>query len=299
MANQAENWYREHLDTRVRHIYQAQGNYLDGTMAGGDLEAGEYKFPVFGRLEAYKLTGSIQLVNASRGDMSTVDVKPDDFEASAWIYTPDIYKQGPNQREATAQALSRAIGRTADHIKLGALRAFKASAPDRVQTIGDGSTIIDLPDLSEAIGTLIGGSVSDEIFCPLPAMWNEQLKYYKEWGSSEWVGPADMPLSKRNNVQKRTYNGVNYFTLPNEYFGIVPGQPAPTAIKTFMWAKDAMGAETPMKDGIPSFTQHHDREGNPWLGKVGMAGCAVGIMPEGVKELHFRWIDKPTRPAAN
>ncbi|MDZ7822578.1 MAG: hypothetical protein U5K75_00065 [Ahrensia sp.] len=49
---QAENWFRELIKEKITIKAQAMGGYLDGTMMGGDEQAGIYKFPIIGRLDA-------------------------------------------------------------------------------------------------------------------------------------------------------------------------------------------------------------------------------------------------------
>ena len=46
-----------------------------------------------------------------------------------------------------------------------------------------------------------------------------------------------------------------------------------------------------------SITTHPDYEGSPMLGKVGLSGAALGILPEGVVRLRYLAINSATRPA--
>jgi len=294
MSLQAENWFREQIKDKVSLQYQAGGGYLDGTMMSGDTQAGVIKFPVAGRVEAYKLTGAIQLVQGSNPDLSTISVTPDDFEASAWYRTQDIYKSGPSERDAIARLITKAIRRQRDRIKWQALGSFYALGG--IDTIGDGSAAIDILDTergaAEIFATGAGEDDDDAIFCPMPWMWWKQMLFYKEFADARYAGPDNIPFSKRTKDSMKTVQGVHYFPMPDEYFEGPDG----TSLYSYMWARSAMGAETPWNQEAPSFTQHTDREGSPWLIKAGMGGCAVGIQKKGVKRLHFKKITAPERP---
>ncbi|WP_295805930.1 phage capsid protein [uncultured Nitratireductor sp.] len=294
MSLQAENWFREQIKDKVTIQYQAGGGYLDGTMMSGDTQAGLIKFPTAGRVEAYKLTGAIQLVQGSNPDLSMIEVKPDDFESSAWYRTQDIYKSGPSERDAIARLITKSIRRKRDNIKLDALTAFHGLGG--IDTIGDGTTVIDLLDTegaaAEIFGTGAGEDEDDALFCPLPWMWWKQMLFYKEFADARYAGPENIPFSKRTKQQMKTVQSVNYFPMPDEYFTGPDG----TSLYSWIWARNAMGAETPWNKEAPGFTQHPEYEGSPWLIKAGMGGCAVGIQKEGVKRLHFKLLDRPERP---
>ncbi|MDH7785077.1 hypothetical protein QBD01_001077 [Ochrobactrum sp. 19YEA23] len=288
---QAPNWFREVIKDKITIMYQAKGGYLDGTMMSGDTQANTVKFPIAGRLEAKEITGSIQFVEGGNADLKTVQVTMKDFEASAWILSKDKYKMGPSEQDAVARQLTMAIKRQADKIKLGALDVFTPGTPD----IGTGAEVIDITYLEQARSEIAaqGEIEEDEYFCPLPEMWMSQLLMYKEFSKASYVGPENAPFSKVMRQRARTVRDVHYFTMPDEYFKGADGN----SLDAFMWAKSAMGAETPWNKEQPSFTVHYDREGDPLLGKVGMGGAAIGIQRKGVKRLRFKKITTPERPA--
>lgn len=284
---EAEAWFRELIKDQITIQYQAVGGYLDGTMMGGDAEAGTYKFPIIGRLSAVKLTGAIQPVQAGNADMDTVSVAPEDFEASTWIRTQDIYKMGPNARGALAQLLTMAIRRKSDEIKLTALDTFTAATA--TQDIGGSTTLID-PLLLEQGRAEIAATGADDmrlgsVFCPLMEKWMSQLCQYEEWNDADFKGGDDLPWSKSMRERAKTIRGVHYFTMPDEMFST---DDAGTSYITHMYARSALGAETPWNQQAPEFTKHPQNEGSPWLGKVGLGGCAIGIQRTGVKKLRFK-----------
>ncbi|YBV97532.1 phage capsid protein [Phyllobacteriaceae bacterium JZ32] len=289
---QAPAWFREVIKDKITIQYQAKGGYLDGTMLSGDVQANTVKFPIIGRLEAKEITGSIQFVETGEADMTTVQVTMKDYEAAAWISTKDKYKMGPNEQDGVARLLHMAIRRRADKIKLEALNKFTAGAAD----IGTAADIIDVTFLEQGRAEIAaaGEIDEDEYFCPLPEIQMSQLLFYKEFADARYTGPENAPFSKSMRRTARTVRSVHYFTMPDEYFFTEDGG---TSIVTWMWAKSAMGAETPWDQQEPSFTEHADREGTPLLGKCGMGGAAIGIQRKGVKRLKFKKITTPERPA--
>ncbi len=294
MSEQSLNWLKEVIKDKVSISYQANGGYLDNTMMNGDTQAGLVKFPIAGRVEAYKLTGAIQLVQASSPDLTTVQVQFDDYEASAWHRTQDMYKIGPNEQTTLATLISKSIRRQRDRIKWNALGTFVGLGG--IDTIGDGTAPIDITDTEAAaaqiFGTGAGEDDGDMLFCPMPEMWFSQMMFYKEFADARYAGPEDIPFSKAMRRTAKTVRRITYFTMPDEYFT----GPAGDQLYSYMWARSAMGAETPWNKEAPSMTQHAEYEGSPWLIKAGVSGAAIGIQKPGVKRLHFKKITRPERP---
>lgn len=288
---EAEKWFKEKIKDLISVQYQAVGGFLDGTMMGGDEQAGTYKFPKIGRLESYQITSAIQDVGGGEAALDMISVSPTDWEASAWLGKEDIYKMGPNAQAALAQLLTYAIARRRDYIKLQALADFTASTA--TQDIGDSSTLINPFDLETARAEIAGTGADDmrlgSVFCALPEMWMSQLCQYKEWARAEFKGSDDLPWAKSMRERAKTVRGVHYFTMPDEYFTDL-GLDNSSDIVTFMWARSAMGAETPWNQEAPEFQKVFHKEGSKWLGKVGLGGAAVGIQRPGVKKLRFQKI---------
>lgn len=287
MPLEAEAWFKEKIKDLISIQYQAVGGHLDGTMMGGDEEAGTYKFPIIGRLAAVELTGAIQPVQAGEADMDTVSVAPKDFEAAAWIRKQDIYKMGPNQQAALARLLTMAIRRKRDEIKRDALHTFTAATA--TQDIG-GAAVTPDPLLLSTARMQIAATGADDfalgtVFCPLMESWMEQLCQYREWNDARYTGPDDLPWAKQNREKAKTIRGVHYFTMPDEMF---LSDDDGTSFITHMWAQSAIGAETPWSEEAPDFTRHPQMEGTPWLGKTGVGGCAVGIQRAAVKKIRFK-----------
>ncbi len=290
---EAEKWFKEKIKDLISVQYQAVGGYLDGTMMGGDEQAGLYKFPKIGRLESYEITSAIQDVGGGEAALEMLSVAPKDYEASAWFGKEDIYKMGPNAQAALAQLLTMAIKRRRDTIKIEALHTLTAATV--TQDLGGASTMIDPFHLETGRAQIAATGADDmglgAVFCPLPEMWMSQLCQYKEWNDATYTGGVDLPWAQAMRSRAKTVRSVNYFTMPDEYFAPYDDG---SSIVTHMWARSAMGAETPWNQEAPEFQKIFQKEGSKWLGKVGLGGCALGIQRQGVKKLRFQKITAVT-----
>jgi hypothetical protein len=293
MSDQISAWFKELIKDQVTVQYQAHGGYLDGTMMSGDVQANTVKFPIVGRTEVYQLTGAIEMVPTGSPGLSTVQLTMSDFEAAEWWRIQDAYKAGPSEQAALATILTKAIRRKRDTIKLDALATFAAAGGD-VTTIGDGSARIDLLHFEQARAEIAGAAGDDDmIFAGIPAMWASQLAFYEEFGNARWVGDDNAPFSKAQRSKMRTVRDITYIELPDEYFS----GPESDELYAYVWAKSAVGAETPWNQESADLSQHKDRQGSPWLAKTSISGAAVGIQGKGVKRLHMLKITAPARPA--
>lgn len=314
MTDQAANWYKELIRAQIRERNKVRGGFLDETMTRGDGGAGKIKFPVVGgEILIYKLSGAIQKVKTSSPTLSMVEVSTEDFEGAAWMRVQDWRKQGPSEQAAVGKEMQKAIRFKRDTLKIDAMEAFAtngSSLPDNpttIDTIGDGTTNIDLIDVIEARSSIAGTGSEEDLYFPIPEAWMDQLEMYKEFSNMEYIGDKELPFARMSNVRKRTFRGVHLFTLPDKYFYLGTGKfgsgagnkPFDTAgyLDTFMWSKDAMGAEMEWNQEDMSISMHPEMEGTPMLGKVGLSGAAVGILPEGVKKMRFKAQLRATRPA--
>lgn len=315
MTIQAPNWYREKIRSKVRKRYQSMGGYLDGTMTQGDGGAGSVKFPVYGRVETYELSGSIQNVPNTNPNLGMVEVSMRDFEGSVWMRVQDARRQGPNEQEAVGRMLYGGIRRRRDNLRLEAAHTFVSGvsalqdAPTTPLTIGDGTGIIDFTDLMHAIDHVMGAGGDDEenmMFWPIPYTWMSQLEMYEEIRNADYAGPKDLPFARAQRLKKRTVRGCHLIGMPNEHFTVGTGAYTGNAnapfteagyIDTVLWGKDAMGFEMEWNQEDMSLSMHPEKEGTPMLGKVGLSGAALGILPEGVVRMRFKAQNKAVRPA--
>ncbi len=294
-----DQWYKEVIKDQVTVKFQAYGGQLDGTFMGGDVQANTVKFPIFDSVfQVYKLTGAIEMVPTNSGDFRTVQITMEDFESSAWYRTQDAYKSGPSEQAALSEAIAKSQRVKRDTIKIEALRTFANLGGSGVTNVGDGTTRIDILPLEQARAE-IGGTGADsggeniEIFCMLPEMWMTQLCFYKEFADGNWVGTDNMPFSKAQRIRTKTVRGVHYMVCPDSYFYEYEAG----KLESFMWHKNSMGAVTPVNQEAVGITQHHDRQGSPYLIKNAISGAAIGIQGAGVKRLRFQKITAPARPA--
>lgn len=293
MSTNIAAWFKEVIKDKVTVQYQAHGGMLDGTMMTGDVQANTVKFPIIGRTEVYKLTGSIEAVPIAGPSLSTVQVTMEDFEASDWWRTQDAYKAGPNEQQALADIIVKAVRRKRDTIKLDALAAFAALGGD-VTTIGTGAETPDILHFERARAEIAATGGDDEIYTGLPAMWMSQLCFYKEFADAQWVGLANAPFSQAQRLKTKTVRGVHYIELPDEYFA----SPGGTDWFAYMWAKNAIGAEMPWNQEAPSISKQEHLQGSPYLVKAGLGGAAIGIQGKGVKRFRLlKMATGPVRPA--
>lgn len=314
MTTEAPNWYKEKIRDQIRARNKVAGGLLDGTMTAGDGHAGTVKFPVIsGEVLVYKVTGAIQRVTNSNPHLSMLSVQMEDWEAATWMRIQDFRKQGPNEQAAVGREMQKAIRIKRDDIKIDALAAIADATstlptdPKTVQTIGDGSTNIDLIDLIQARTLIAGTGDTEAIYCAIPEAWMDQLEMYKEFVNADYIGSTDLPFARQTNVRKRTFRNVHVMTLPDRYFRYGTGKYGTGSsgmpfddtkyLDAFMWTKEAMGAETEWSEENMSLTTHPEMEGTPTLGKVGLSAAAVGLLPEGIKRLRFKAQNRAVRPA--
>lgn len=285
-------WFREVIVDKVTILDKTKGDYLAGMFMPGDRDGSSIKFPrSAGGTSMYPLTGAIEPVVPSGIAIDVVSCQPEYFEAAAFIKQQDVNKIGssPALQQVLANDLQRSQRVKKDSIKLGALNGFAG-----IETIGAGGTILDILDISEASDLILGVGEDEEIYCPIPFSWMTQLEMYKEFANSQWQGPTDLPLANRIGVRKRTWKGINLFTVPDYLFA--PFMPNANELITWAWSKSAMAAETPVDQQNVDISTRKDLQGNPEQFKTMVAGAAVGLNPKGVKKLHFKFSKRATRP---
>ncbi|WP_026782658.1 phage capsid protein [Pleomorphomonas koreensis] len=285
-------WFREVIVDKVTILDKTKGDYLAGMFMPGDRDGSSIKFPRSSTgTVMYPLTGAIEPVVPSGIAIDVVTCQPEYFEAAAFVKRQDINKIGssPALQQVLADDLQRSQRVKKDTIKLNALSNFAG-----IETIGTGGSILDILDISEASDLILGVGEDEEIYCPIPFSWMTQLEMYKEFANSQWQGPTDLPLASRIGVRKRTWKGVNLFTVPD--YMLEPFKPAEGELVTWAWSKSAMAAETPVDQQNVDISTRKDLQGNPEQFKTMVAGAAVGLNPKGVKKLRFKFAKRATRP---
>jgi hypothetical protein len=282
----------------------------------GDQAAGVIRFPVIsGSIEVVKVSGAIQNVKTSQATMDTVPITTDEYEAASYVKTRDLRKQGPKEQAKVANEMSKSINKKKDFLKLDALNNFAevgsthlTHGPKLVETYGTGSVIIDLLHFRAMASRIQGKGVDGALYWPIPEVWMDQLEMYKEFSNADYTGDKDLPFAKMDNVRKATKRGVHIFTLPDEYFRYGTGRFGSNSdpnipfddtgyLDTFMWTKEAMGAQMDWFQSNVSVTPQPQLQGTPFLLKAGLDGAAIGILPEQVKRIRMKAINEAVRPA--
>lgn len=276
-------FFRHEIKDGYTHELQSGGRLLAGTARRGDVKAKKVEFPIIGKVsKVRKLTGSLTDVVKVTGGMSTVEVDLDDYETDPdWIFTPDLEKMGVNAKQALKERLAMSVGRKHDMIQWDALTAFAA---DGNTDHGTADAIVNYRDFVAAKAKIAatGGVRPGEFYTGLPSMSFEQLKEYKAFANADYTGPDDLPFV--NAVQdKRTWNGIHWLVLPDEYFS----GPDADNYYTYLWYRSAIGVETNYGD-ITTMEQIKTMQGNPWMIKIGFGAAAVGILRPGVQRIVFK-----------
>lgn len=284
MSQNIAAWFTEKISDKITTQFQSHGGFLDNTMITGDVVANTVKFAIVGRTSVYRLSGAIERVPSGGPGLSTVQMNFTDYEASDFWRTQDAYKAGPNEQQALADIIVKAVRRQRDQIKLDALAAFAVLGGSGVTTIGDGTARIDILHTEQARAEIAGtGAEDDEIFAAFPALWMSQLCMYKEFADAQWVGLENAPFSKVQRMRSKTVRGVTYIEIPDEYFA----SPGGADWYAYMWAKSSMGAEMAWNQETPSITPQPLMQGTPYLVKAGLGGAAIGIQGKGVKRFQM------------
>lgn len=288
-------WFKEIILPKIEQLNKVDGDYLNGTMMPADEEAGSLKFPIMsGKFTMYKLTGGITPIQSQSLGLKYEVLQPEDFEAAGYLREQDLKRVGPAMQQAFAGEMGKSVAKKKDTIKIDALQSFM-SVPTPPDDLGTASTVIDPLHILK-IGALIGGvGYKEPIFMPVSEMDWAQLCLYKEFANADWIGP-DLPLAQMSGVKKKTYQNVNIFTLPNEYFEEYSPD-ANTSHYTWAWCKSALGAHAGNELRNPTFVPQPQLEGTPYLAKVNISGAALGINSKGVKRIRFKTLADLVRPS--
>lgn len=305
-----ETWFKEIIRSETARRLKANGGMLDETMKKGENVAGTVKFPVVGgRIQMYKLSGSIEEVRPQALDLDMVSLQCEDYTAECVIRNEDSLRQAPSYQAEVADAMAKSVRMKRDAIKFAALNAFcNAGAtltgnPLVPKTIGDGTVRIDLPFVNRACAQLRGAGSNEAIYWPIPFMWFEQLGWYREFSSKDYRGDKDLPFAQSDVVEKVTWKGVHILALPDEHFAHgtaawTEGQDEWAAgyLDTFMWTKSAVGCEVFWSQEQMDINEWIGKQGKPLLCDTKLSSAAIGLLPEGVKRMRFLAINDLVRP---
>ena len=281
MAEASIYFKTEIMDSYV-HALQTGGSLLMGTARRGDVKAKTVEFPIIMKSnQVRKLTGALSEVVKTTGGFDKATVDMDDYETDPrFIFTPDLEKLSPNLKQGLKESLQMDVGRKHDMLQWNALAAYTADAASDFGAAGDTIDPIMFSEAKASIGAT-GGMRPGMIFAGLPSMQMEQMKLYREFNNADYTGP-DLPFTKAS-TEKKTWNGINFIVLPDEYFSGPDGN----NWYSYLWQADCIGVESNWGD-LPTVWQDPNMQGNPWAIKIGFGGAAVGILRDGVKRLIFK-----------
>jgi hypothetical protein len=271
-------WFQNAYIRGATHVLQSKGWMLKGTFREPDRILGKTAYwRVAGAGVAVPLSDSIEQLTPMNLDRSTVNGVLTDWQAADWIKHPDINSMSENEQEVTQKSAAMALGRKFDRLVIEAL-----DADTNIPTIGNGSAAISIIDVITAAGQIMGSGWVDELelFCPLPqVMWN-QLLLYREFSSSDYVGP-EYPLSKMTLTKK--FGFVTYFLVPDSTLTV----PATNQMDAYMWAKSAIGFSTnyDMQSRITWENLYTAYLANNWMS--GVAKPILGGATGAIRRLRF------------
>lgn len=281
MSIEAPNWYTIQYDTRVNHLLQSEGFLLRGTTSPPVQVVGNtLKFFFIGRGEATEMSQAVEMITPQNLSKDTKDVTMKDYQFAEFVRHGEPERIGVEFRSAIQEAGSMALGRKFDRIIMQAMDDEDSA----ISTIGDGSAAISPIDTSTAKAQInaLGMMAMNRFFCPVPSISWEQLKLYKVFNSSDYTGPGD--LNFKNNTEAKTWNGVNFFQLPDEAFT----SPAAGQVYTYLWNQRTVGFGS---NYAINTKITYENLFTSWLYNSTMSGAAKVLQPEGVRRLHIKITD--------
>lgn len=232
-GNSAPAWYKEQWLSGAINVYQAGGFALKNTTtAPVKIEGKQMHFPIAGTVGAEEdvQTGDTAIPqNALDNEVIVTTKKSRVFTE---VYEDDLDQMSVEQNQVESQRSAKALGRVHDKTIVSALRAASTA-------IGSYATPFSLDLALQAAQVMQSKDVDwteTDIFCALDSVsWNRAIGF-KQFNSSDWVGP-DLPFIKKGLA--KTWNGINFFQLPDSIlraFETVGTQATP-----LMWARSSMG----------------------------------------------------------
>lgn len=272
MSNQAPTWFTTQYDSRVTHVYQAQGNMLRPTITMATrVEAAKATFWVAGSGTARKKLRSQRAVpmNTAR---KKIEVDLSTWEAFDTCEEYDLDRMNVNEKEVLVQTGAMALGRSTDQEIIDVVAA--AAPTSGIGFVGDGTTAFTLghamamcQQMQKRVKKWDG-----QTYCPLPSLYWNQFLSWKQVNSSEHVG-ADLPFVKATDT--RFWNGVNWFLMDDDVFPV----PAANQMDALMWHKSAVGWGN--NTDLRSIWDWDNYE-SWWTINMQAKGCAAILQAEGL-----------------
>ncbi len=279
MTMQVPAWYKDQWDTKVIQRFQASG-YLLREMTEPPVKIDGLNF-LFLRTQTvdvgapYTRGSEVQPLNPNDDQ---VIVQSQEWDAAFNIYDYDVTRMTPNEQDVRQKQATAALARQSDRIVYGGLMA--ATLPSS-QIVSAPLAAMDPYGAMDIIAALFDNDVPDdgELYCGLPSICWEQMKAFRIFANSEYVG-EEMPFVKRSNM--RDWNGAIWFRLPKFlYYYTTVTNPNDT-YRFRMWHKSALGAGHNTELRTEWQRQASKKR---WFLNHMIDGCCTALQTEGIYEI--------------
>lgn len=287
MSTEAPNWYVTQYNSTAQHVLQSKGFLTRGMAAAPVSVTGNVaRFFIMGKGKATERALVAEPVKPMNMGRTYVDLTMKNYQAAEYIPHGEPEQMSVNEQSLIAEAGAMAVGRKFDDLLF---RELDSNVD--IETIGDGTAYMDpgVGSVAKASITSLGSAAMNEFFCPLPSFAFEQMKMYKIFANSQYIGP-DLPLIR--NTEAKTWNGVNWFVMPggfdkdgNLLEDSVFSSPAATKIDTYLWHKSQLGFGSNYE---VSAKITYENIMTSWLyNNTGNSGWKV-LQPPGIKRLRIK-----------
>lgn len=289
MTDTADQWFQTVWMPGVVQRLRSRGYLLKGMATKGSIKGKTARWLKGGEMVAEEIDSAIEEIKPNNSPRSYVEADIKDYAAAEYIKIIDLHKMPANEIAQAQFEAAAAIGRKYDYIHLEELQ--RAAEASEIDTIGDGSAQIDILDVMDAEGQIVGqGGDLGMSFCVLPMFAFQRLLLVKEFNSADYTGP-DLAFTKM--TMKRTWNFCQYLVLPDKHFEDAGLKPASDEFYGFMWHASALGFVNTGE--VQPIGQYQGRL-RAWLVDYQLNGVSKLLQPDAAKRLHFEF-SKPTRLA--
>ena len=284
MTQLADQHYVQQYNSRVNHIYQAEGFLLKGcVMPAEKIEGTKAFWFKQGKGSARKKVRGQPAVPMNP-DKSVISTDLVTWEAFDEVHMYDLSRSTVNEKENVARSGGMALGRATDYEIMNAMNVTAAVAGNQFIDL----TTVDLnpANMLDACSRLQRNGVpwrKGEIFSLLPArQWNQMMSY-KIFSSADYVGP-EYPFL--NMTMARQWNNVTWMLIPEESeYNFNTANDGGATMDSFLWHRSAVGWHN--NEELRTMWDWDNRAGC-WTVRMETEGAAIGIFSEGMARLRFK-----------
>ncbi len=271
---------KERWDSRVFHVYQAQGFTLRGTVLPPvDIDAKKFYWLKSGTGEATEYTVGDE-VQDSNLDVTRIEVQAKEWDFGGRIYDWNRSRISYREEDQLVQNAAMALGRQADRVIYDKFKATDFNALGQV--VGDFVSAWDPAKALQACDKLQSKDVpwDGNVFCGLPSKaWNQMLTY-QVFSNSQWTGP-DLPFTKVTD--RRSWNGVHWFMLPNHLRKL----PNATDLTFYMWHQTSTGCGNNEGGNIRTEWERETKKKAWWYQSTIDGACEI-LQTSGIVECRMK-----------